>query len=135
MWRKRCASRIRLWQSVCDRRGPSYSRLHLRRDRRPDRSRPEVVQHARRGGTRLVYWNGGDGNDRERRFCYSNQAFEMRRHRLFCAAILLLVLPCALAQEARRVEIQVDSSKVTRAFPPIWNFFGYDEPNYTYAPN
>ena len=21
------------------------------------------------------------------------------------------------------------------AFPPIWNYFGYDEPNYTYAPN
>jgi xylan 1,4-beta-xylosidase len=59
----------------------------------------------------------------------------MRRHRLFCAAILLLGLPCTLAQEARKVEIQIDSSKVTRAFPPVWDFFGYDEPNYTYAPN
>ena len=30
-------------------------------------------------------------------------------------------------------EVQVDQSDGTIA--PIWNYFGYDEPNYTYAPN
>ena len=29
----------------------------------------------------------------------------------------------------------MDASRSQEAFAPIWNFFGYDEPNYTYAPN
>ena len=32
-----------------------------------------------------------------------------------------------------KVEVHVDQSQ--GALSPIWNFFGYDEPNYTYAPN
>lgn len=32
-----------------------------------------------------------------------------------------------------QVRVHVDQPDVTIA--PIWNFFGYDEPNYTYAPN
>ena len=59
----------------------------------------------------------------------------MRKHRLFSAAILFIALRCALAQDVRTIEIQVDSSKVIGGFPAVWNFFGYDEPNYTYAPN
>ncbi|PYV78624.1 MAG: beta-xylosidase [Acidobacteria bacterium] len=59
----------------------------------------------------------------------------MRRHQLLSAAILLIALPRALAQDIRTIEIQVDSSKAIGAFPHVWNFFGYDEPNYTYAPN
>ena len=59
----------------------------------------------------------------------------MRKHRLFSVAILLIALRCALAQDVRTIEIQVDSSKVIGGFPAVWNFFGYDEPNYTYAPN
>jgi xylan 1,4-beta-xylosidase len=59
----------------------------------------------------------------------------MRKQRLFSAAILFIALRCALAQDARTIEIQVDSSKVIGGFPAVWNFFGYDEPNYTYAPN
>lgn len=31
------------------------------------------------------------------------------------------------------VEVQVDQSD--GPIPPVWNYFGYDEPNYTYAPN
>jgi xylan 1,4-beta-xylosidase len=30
------------------------------------------------------------------------------------------------------VSIHVDAAKKTRAMPPVWRFFGYDEPNYTY---
>jgi xylan 1,4-beta-xylosidase len=59
----------------------------------------------------------------------------MRKQRLFSAAILFIALRCALAQDARTIKIQVDSSKVIGGFPAVWNFFGYDEPNYTYAPN
>jgi xylan 1,4-beta-xylosidase len=33
------------------------------------------------------------------------------------------------------VSIRVDFNKVEGTFPPVWGFFGYDEPNYTYAPN
>jgi xylan 1,4-beta-xylosidase len=33
------------------------------------------------------------------------------------------------------VTIHVHISRAQRPFHPIWNFFGYDEPNYTYAPN
>lgn len=37
------------------------------------------------------------------------------------------------AQEA--ITIQVDLSASRGAWNPAWTFFGYDEPNYTYAPN
>jgi xylan 1,4-beta-xylosidase len=33
------------------------------------------------------------------------------------------------------VHIQVHADRPTAANTAIWNFFGYDEPNYTYAPN
>jgi xylan 1,4-beta-xylosidase len=33
------------------------------------------------------------------------------------------------------VSIHVDTSQPAGTLPPIWNYFGYDEPNYTYAPN
>ena len=40
------------------------------------------------------------------------------------------------AQEApTSVSIQVKANQTTRTLKPIWNYFGYDEPNYTYAPD
>src|SRR5208282_920186 len=33
------------------------------------------------------------------------------------------------------VNIQVHADQPDGSLPPIWNYFGYDEPNYTYAPN
>jgi xylan 1,4-beta-xylosidase len=33
------------------------------------------------------------------------------------------------------VKIHVRADQSTGSLPPIWNYFGYDEPNYTYAPN
>ena len=50
--------------------------------------------------------------------------------------VILLLLTRAGGQEtAPTVTVRVDASHAQGAFRPIWNFFGYDEPNYTYAPN
>src|SRR5438309_6817116 len=50
--------------------------------------------------------------------------------------VLLLLLTRAGGQEtAPAVTVHVDISHAQGSFRPIWNFFGYDEPNYTYAPN
>jgi xylan 1,4-beta-xylosidase len=38
-------------------------------------------------------------------------------------------------QTAPDVNIQVHADQPDGRLPPIWNYFGYDEPNYTYAPN
>jgi xylan 1,4-beta-xylosidase len=37
------------------------------------------------------------------------------------------------ASENVRIQVQVDQSD--GSLQPVWNFFGYDEPNYSYAPN
>ena len=38
-------------------------------------------------------------------------------------------------QVPEAVNIQVHADQSAGKIAPIWNFFGYDEPNYTYAPN
>ena len=38
-------------------------------------------------------------------------------------------------QSPQTVNIQVLADEQEAVFPPIWNYFGYDEPNYTYARN
>ena len=49
---------------------------------------------------------------------------------------LLLIVVCALATaQPFPVSIRIDTNKVAGEMRPIWAFFGYDEPNYTYAPN
>lgn len=53
-------------------------------------------------------------------------------------AVALLALstsPSAAQQPAPNVNIQVHADQADGPIPPIWNYFGYDEPNYTYAPN
>jgi xylan 1,4-beta-xylosidase len=50
--------------------------------------------------------------------------------------VLLLLLTRGDGQETTpTVDVRVDISRSQESFRPIWNFFGYDEPNYTYAPN
>jgi xylan 1,4-beta-xylosidase len=52
--------------------------------------------------------------------------------------LLLLFFSGALStgqQAAPTVNIQVHADQPDGSLPPIWNYFGYDEPNYTYAPN
>jgi xylan 1,4-beta-xylosidase len=41
----------------------------------------------------------------------------------------------ASAGQAGRVSIRVDTAARERSMPPIWAWFGHDEPNYTYTPN
>jgi xylan 1,4-beta-xylosidase len=47
------------------------------------------------------------------------------------AVVPLLTAGLACGQ----VQILVDASKAQGPFRPIYRYFGYDEPNYTYAPN
>lgn len=54
---------------------------------------------------------------------------------MLIAVIVLMSAAISTGQAQAPVAIQVDASHVEGPFPPLWNFFGYDEPNYTYAPN
>ena len=50
--------------------------------------------------------------------------------------LVVLMINCAGAQQSTpTVTVHVDTSRAEGPFSPIWDFFGYDEPNYTYAPN
>src|SRR5436309_4314283 len=50
--------------------------------------------------------------------------------------LLFLNPPIALSEQAADpVSIQVNADQVEGRLQQIWNYFGYDEPNYTYAPN
>ncbi len=48
---------------------------------------------------------------------------------------LALIAVAALANAQTPVEIHVDAQQSEGAFRPIYRYFGYDEPNYTYAAN
>ena len=51
-------------------------------------------------------------------------------------ALLLLISPCAWPQQVpKKIDIQAHADQSQGALSPIWNYFGYDEPNYTYAVN
>src|SRR6266536_1331972 len=58
-----------------------------------------------------------------------------KRKAVLFALVLLLVWSFASGQKMKPVTIHVHFDHPQGAFPPVWNFFGYDEPNYTYAPN
>jgi xylan 1,4-beta-xylosidase len=52
--------------------------------------------------------------------------------------LVLIAVLCGSALEAQQsdpVSIQIHADHVTGTSSTAWNFFGYDEPNYTYAPN
>jgi len=53
-------------------------------------------------------------------------------------ATMLALFICSISwcqQAPENVQIQVRADQTDGAIDPIWNFFGYDEPNYSYAPN
>jgi xylan 1,4-beta-xylosidase len=54
---------------------------------------------------------------------------------LIVALVLFSGALCAGQQTAPSVSIQVHAEQRDGQLQPIWNYFGYDEPNYTYAPN
>ncbi|MGC2528776.1 MAG: hypothetical protein WA639_13575 [Candidatus Acidiferrum sp.] len=59
----------------------------------------------------------------------------IRRVCAVLAIFTMIVAPCAAQQSAPAVEIRVHVKEPDGPLPPIWHYFGYDEPNYTYAPN
>src|SRR5262245_9192830 len=50
----------------------------------------------------------------------------------FSAAVLVALLASGMAGQLDRVSIRVDAGRITGEMKPVWSFFGYDEPNYTY---
>jgi len=50
---------------------------------------------------------------------------------LFC----LVSLSAAALAQSQPIEIRVDAAASRGAFHPLYDYFGYDEPNYTYADN
>ena len=58
--------------------------------------------------------------------------------RRFVGATVLPFLCCIpfwSQQTPQAVQIAVHANQTDRAIAPIWSYFGYDEPNYSYAPN
>jgi xylan 1,4-beta-xylosidase len=51
---------------------------------------------------------------------------------LFCLAVNCI---SALAETRPHADIHVYVDQPDGSFEPVWSYFGYDEPNYTYAPN
>ena len=45
------------------------------------------------------------------------------------------VLPTCSQDASTNVRVTVHADRTVGSFSPVWSFFGYDEPNYTYAPN
>jgi xylan 1,4-beta-xylosidase len=49
----------------------------------------------------------------------------------WCAVLLAVIQPNAQgADETRAVSVRVDASRAIAPLPPVWRFFGADEPNY-----
>ena len=78
----------------------------------------------------------------EHRYFSSAAPFPAHRVResFFCNivlgfVILALGVPSWSQAAPETVNIQVNVDQSQGPLPPIWNYFGYDEPNYTYAPN
>lgn len=57
----------------------------------------------------------------------------MKRVRTGVFAAFLFSLGQVLLWAQSPVVIQVDLGRKVGPLPPVWNYFGYDEPNYTYA--
>src|SRR5271165_470942 len=66
-----------------------------------------------------------------------NRRHRKTRRRLLCSSVLLFLItqPCWPQQTSQGLSIQVQADQPEGPVSPVWNYFGYDEPNYTYAPN
>ena len=62
-----------------------------------------------------------------------------RRHggwrMILFSSVFLLTSQLCWPQPPQSVSIQVQFDQSEGPISPVWNYFGYDEPNYTYAPN
>jgi len=52
-----------------------------------------------------------------------------------CTLLLLTGAVCLGQRTPPSVSVQVFADQPDGTLPAVWNYFGYDEPNYTYAPN
>jgi xylan 1,4-beta-xylosidase len=48
------------------------------------------------------------------------------------ALLLLALMSINSVSQSDRVSIRVDATRIKGEMKPVWSFFGYDEPNYTY---
>ena len=61
---------------------------------------------------------------------------KLLRHSLLVLAACFTAAAVSAAQEpARKIKIDVNLTLPDGTLTPFWNYFGYDEPNYTYAAN
>jgi xylan 1,4-beta-xylosidase len=58
-------------------------------------------------------------------------------HKRYTLPVLICAITafCWSKQSSSTVDIHVQFDQMEGQITPIWNYFGYDEPNYTYAPN
>jgi xylan 1,4-beta-xylosidase len=54
---------------------------------------------------------------------------------LFAASFFLIARLAFSQESSQAVHIQVQANQHEGSLSPVWNYFGYDEPNYTYAAN
>jgi len=54
---------------------------------------------------------------------------------VFLTLLFFAVRSCRSQETAQDISIRVHADQPDGPMIPIWNYFGYDEPNYTYAPN
>jgi hypothetical protein len=75
-------------------------------------------------------WRGGSSLQC-RHSCRHSPAFNTSMRLI--SIILLAFSATAFGQQP--VSVRVDASQKTGTLKPVWKYFGYDEPNYTYAKN
>jgi len=63
---------------------------------------------------------------------FLRQSKNARAARICALALIFFATPSLAQQE---VVIRIDASGPRERLLPVWDYFGYDEPNYTYAPN
>ncbi len=54
---------------------------------------------------------------------------------MFMASVFFMAGSCSAQQKPEPVVIRVAADRSMPGGTAVWNYFGYDEPNYTYAPN
>src|ERR1700722_288600 len=68
--------------------------------------------------------------------CIRHRSSVQRTMRALFPLVLLFLIKFCFSQETQQsVSIHVNFDQPDGTLSPIWNYFGYDEPNYTYAPN
>jgi xylan 1,4-beta-xylosidase len=86
----------------------------------------------------VVFWQEGFPTilNSSSRTAIHRLLLDRRGVRLPALALLMSAVPLSWTQQVSqsvKVEVHVDQSQ--GQISPVWNYFGYDEPNYTYAPN